>query len=153
MKKYNWSNKYISIMLLIGSLTLLVQISILVFTESTTAIYHCIFWAMWVLFFLGIFIIRLYDHIKDKKNIIKTILLFLFIGSMVSCGYETPKLNDTENPFIVEKINQVNLTHSKYYGNDNLAGGGYNFFGSWTPVIMLPTGMYNIGDTIIINNK
>jgi len=77
-----------------------------------------------------------------------TILICIII--LTACGYETPKLNDIETPFVVDKIKQIDNTHSKYQANNVNAGGGYNLFGSWQCVIILPTGMYNIGDTIII---
>lgn len=79
----------------------------------------------------------------------KYLIFIVFTLILFGCGYETPKLNDNESPFVVEKIKKYDNTHSSYYNNStNLGTGSDNFFGHWRSKIILPNNMYNIGDTI-----
>lgn len=66
-----------------------------------------------------------------------------------SCGNEPPVFNNPKNPFIVGEIVQKNKTHSIYYKNE-MSTNGSSYFGSWFEAVILPDGMYNIGDTVII---
>lgn len=69
---------------------------------------------------------------------------------MISCGNESPIL-DGKTPFVVVEVKKYSDTHSEYYGRFNGGEGAkYNFLGSWYPMIVLPTGYYNVGDTITI---
>ena len=74
MKKYNWSNKYVSIFLLIAIVTLLLQVSIMLFTESKTAIYHVIFWGLWSSFLICVLIVRKYKYKTLKQDPCKNII-------------------------------------------------------------------------------
>ena len=81
----------------------------------------------------------------------KTILLSLAVTTitLTSCGYSTPVLNSEEQPFVVYKI-------LPYYGeNDSfvkyVSRNQYSGTVTWetsNTALILPKGMYNIGDTI-----
>jgi hypothetical protein len=68
-------------------------------------------------------------------------LFFCSLGRSVNCS---PEINGSI-PFVVSEIKQVNTTSSKYYCKDQFVP----FFGQAS--IILPSGMYNIGDTIQIS--
>lgn len=71
-----------------------------------------------------------------KKFMKKILILLIFVIVICSCTW-VPELNNPKNPFIVRKISvRGNVEFSTYHG----------FFTK----IILPTGMYNIGDTIIL---
>jgi hypothetical protein len=76
------------------------------------------------------------------KNLLKILLLIAVITVLQSCGYNPPVLNDSKHPFIVESVDKINDMHSRYKSSPYQHG--YN------GEIILPTGMYNINDTIII---
>lgn len=80
--------------------------------------------------------------------------LVLAVVTFTSCGNEPPVFNDLENPFIVGEISQKSKTHSIYYKN-KMSSLGTSFFGSWYQAVVLPSGMYNVGDTInlVPNNR
>ncbi len=69
---------------------------------------------------------------------------------MQSCIDRAVKLN-TKIPFVVNKIERYSNTHSTYYAKSSEVG-TYSFWGDLLPIphIMLPTGYYQISDTIII---
>lgn len=93
-----------------------------------------------------------------RRNLISrtAICLYLVLAVVIftSCGNEPPVFNNPENPFIIGEISQKNKTHSIYYKNE-MSGSGTSFFGSWYQAVVLPSGMYNVGDTIVIvtNNR
>jgi hypothetical protein len=76
------------------------------------------------------------------------LLLFLISTLCISCGYETPVI-DGEIPFIVTQSEMCNdfVGMTRYYSFSSV-GGVDNFFGSWKPCIIAPTGKYATGDTI-----
>lgn len=77
----------------------------------------------------------------------KAFLYCLLAVVLSSCGNESPVINDKNNPFIVGEITQKTSTHSIYRKN-KVSKNGTSIFGSWYEAIILPTGMYNVGDTI-----
>lgn len=92
-----------------------------------------------------------------KKSIItisKDIFyLLLILVILQSCGDRSPII-DGEKPFVVGKILKYNDTHSKYYATDEESGVLANIVQDY-PMIVLPSRMYRIGDTIKcgFNNK
>lgn len=78
---------------------------------------------------------------------VKLSLLLVGILFITSCGSEPPRFNESD-PFIVGKIEQRTETHSMYY-NNVLSMSGESILGDWRQKVVLPTGMFNIGDTII----
>lgn len=64
--------------------------------------------------------------------------------SFSSCD-STPIINGTE-PFIVNQIDYLSNGMCEYYGDRTARWAGNNFSGK--PSIVLPKGIYNIGDTI-----
>ena len=87
------------------------------------------------------------------KNLIKLKSLFILclVICITSCGNEQPILNDSANPFIVSSAEAYNETHTSYYNTDLKGGTVNNVIGSWYARIVLPTGMYNVGDTIMVS--
>ena len=89
-------------------------------------------------------------NMKTKTSILaltKAFFILLVSCCLYSCGNEPPVINDKNNPFIVGEISQKSNTHSIYYKN-KISKKGTSVFGSWYEAIVLPTGMYNVGDTI-----
>ena len=86
---------------------------------------------------------------KNKKSIIVRVLHFFYVMLSVvifqSCGNVVPII-DGEAPFVVESITKYNDTHSIYLAG-NYKCGKYVAFGE-LPMIILPSRMYQIGDTI-----
>jgi len=78
----------------------------------------------------------------------KTIYLILAIILLHSCGERIPIL-DGEEPFVVESITTYNDTHCIYVAHD--WNSGYSFWAMGEPQIILPTGLYQINDTISIS--
>lgn len=93
-----------------------------------------------------------------RRNLINrtAICLYLVLAVVLftACGNEPPVFNNPEEPFIVGEIVKKNSTHSLYY-KDGMSITGTSFFGSWYQAVVLPTGAYNVGDTITIktNNR
>ena len=84
---------------------------------------------------------------KTKTSIL--VVIILLVGCFLfSCGNEPPVFNDKNDPFIVGEISKKSTTHSIYYKNKMRHRNGSVIFGSWYEAVILPTGMYNIGDTI-----
>lgn len=79
------------------------------------------------------------------KRCVKPVVVLLLL-SLSSCGARTPIISG-ESPFIVDKISRYDDTHSKYTARDGESGVFRSNF-SKNPVIVLPSRMYNIGDTI-----
>ncbi len=74
----------------------------------------------------------------------KNILIPIISTSLLtSCLDSTPKLNDLNEPFIIYRIENIDNTHSRYTSKTD----GLVYY------IDLPSGMYNINDTIIIYKK
>lgn len=70
----------------------------------------------------------------------------LVVVVLQSCGNSNPIING-ETPFVVGRIEQYNKTHSKYFAIDDKSGEFATVF-EGNPLIILPSRMYNIGDTI-----
>lgn len=89
-----------------------------------------------------------------QYQIIKIIFLFLSL-LLVGCGDRTPIIN-SNRPFIVERIEcvrpQKGCGLSKYYGK-TLEMGESNGLFETTPTIILPTRMFQVGDTILLERK
>jgi hypothetical protein len=79
----------------------------------------------------------------------KNLLLLLVVVLVSSCGHTTPIIGSEKYPFIVVKIQYYNETHSKYVGVGNADN---NTFSIMEPAIILPTGIFNIGDIIPTQN-
>lgn len=72
--------------------------------------------------------------------------ILLSIVVLQSCGYRTPII-DGKVPFVVYKIVRYDETHSKYFAANLNSGALENAFSDY-PIIILPSKIYNIGDTI-----
>lgn len=83
------------------------------------------------------------SFLSGLRNLFYVLLVVVILQS---CGNRAPIING-EKPFIVEKIEKYNETHSKYYAADNESGIFYSK-AQGRPLIVLPSGMYQIGDTI-----
>lgn len=83
---------------------------------------------------------------NSKQKIIHTTCILLLIFITQSCGNKNPIIGG-EVPFVVYEIAKHNKTHSKYYSENNGSGNSTNSFHG-RPMIVLPTKMYNVGDTI-----
>ena len=90
------------------------------------------------------------DKVMMRKRIL-IILVALFVLSLQSCDDTTPVIGNHLKPFIVNEIEQINSgTHkgmSEYYGG-HLAGYQRNGLFGKNPSLILPSRMFNIGDTI-----
>lgn len=76
--------------------------------------------------------------------------LLVAVG-LSSCGNEQPVLNDSNKPFVVKSIEEFNETHASYYnGFNEKSSTKNNFLGSWYGRVVLPKGMFNVGDTIVV---
>jgi len=80
------------------------------------------------------------------KNKILTLVLLL---GLFSCGKTPPVINNENKPFVVGQIDKYSSTHSIYY-KETISTQNIYIFCSWYEAIILPTGMFNIGDTIRI---
>lgn len=84
---------------------------------------------------------------KTKTSILavtKAFFILLVMCCFSSCD-STPII-DGKNPFIVNQIDDVGNGMSEYYGSSNVRYGGNGFSGR--PSIVLPSRLYNIGDTV-----
>lgn len=82
------------------------------------------------------------------KKLVFLVLVAIASSFLVSsCGHTTPIIGDETRPFVIKKIKYYSKTHSKYVGSDNADN---NPFSVASPAIILPTGMFNINDTIPI---
>jgi len=77
----------------------------------------------------------------------KKLIYLLFVIVLTGCGYSTPILNDSREPFVVSKILPFNKSHVKYIGNMQKSSLTFTPE-SVSTAIIAPVGMYNIGDTI-----
>ena len=86
---------------------------------------------------------------KNKTSILVGIRNFFYMLLSVvifqSCGNVVPII-DGEAPFVVESITKYNDTHSIYIAGNYECGKYVAFDG--LPMIILPSRMYQIGDTI-----
>ena len=91
-------------------------------------------------------------NLRTKLSYAFYTLLVAF--AFTSCGNEQPVLNCSKNPFIVKSIKEFSDTHASYYNgfNENSATKN-NVFGSWYGRVVLPKGMFNVGDTIVISRN
>ena len=88
-------------------------------------------------------------HKNLKCRIGISIFVILMVVNITSCGHQSPIIGG-EVPFVVEKIKKYDDTHSKYYSVNS--GSGELVFGvEKKPMIILPTGMYQINDTIDVD--
>lgn len=76
----------------------------------------------------------------------KAAAVVILLVSTISCGHDTPKFNDPSDPFIVDKIEKYNETHSIYFSKHTYGNVDIAFVGKAR--VCLPTGKYNIGDTV-----
>ena len=87
---------------------------------------------------------------KNKKSIIVRVLHFFYamlsVVILQSCGDATPII-DGDTPFVVGTIIKYSDTHSMYIA-DNFDCGHYVNPANGYPTIILPSRMYQIGDTI-----
>ena len=81
-----------------------------------------------------------------KLNLL--VLLIVSICGLNSCN-NVPIFN-SKAPFVVEKIKKVNKSMARYYGSEK---NSYYKIRTPKPSVILPIGLYNVGDTILINNK
>ena len=82
-------------------------------------------------------------------HVLATFILLVICCLFSSCGVEPPVMNDEHDPFIVGEIKQRNSTHSIYIKDRTTHR--YTSFSS-RECIVLPTGVYNVGDTINMND-
>ena len=78
----------------------------------------------------------------------KIVLLIILIYLLQSCGNRMPVI-DGPDPFVVGSIERYSLTHSKYYSDNLNSGLCSSFFSQSSPVLILPSRMFQIGDTIV----
>lgn len=71
---------------------------------------------------------------------------------LTSCGYDRPLLGMHNKPFVVDKIVKYNNDFS-FYRTKISSGYVVNKSLSRRAELVLPTGMFNIGDTITISNN
>lgn len=71
---------------------------------------------------------------------------------LVSCESKTPII-DGSKPFIVNSIIDVGNGMSKYIGPTSACYTSKETFNALSPEIVLPSRMYNIGDTITFKHK
>lgn len=72
------------------------------------------------------------------KTLIKIMVMTMFVLSMYSCNDEVPTIS-ADKGFIIKRIEMKSNGYSKYYSE--WTGTGY-------VTIELPTGWFNVGDTI-----
>ena len=92
---------------------------------------------------------------KNLRTKLSYALYTLFVAvALSSCGNEQPVLNDSKHPFVVKSIEEFSETHASYYNgfNENSATKN-NLFGSWYGRVVLPKGMFNVGDTIVVSRN
>lgn len=92
---------------------------------------------------------------KNLRTKLSYALYTLLVAvALSSCGNEQPVLNDSKNPFVVKSIKEFSETHASYYNgfNENSATKN-NVFGSWYGRVVLPKGMFNVGDTIVVSRN
>jgi hypothetical protein len=88
---------------------------------------------------------------KNIKPILLLLVeLFLLTSFLQSCGNRTPIL-DSSVPFVVSSIEKVSDSHSVYYAESYDSGKSPSFLAEGSPAIILPSRMFQIGDTIKAN--
>ena len=73
-------------------------------------------------------------------------MLFMICYIFYSCD-STPII-DGKSPFIVNQIDDIGNGMCEYYGNHDVSYNANGFSGR--PTIVLPSKLYNIGDTICL---
>jgi hypothetical protein len=79
----------------------------------------------------------------------KKIIYLILVVILTGCGYSSPKINDSERPFVVYEIRSTKGYYVKYISrcqNTELLT-----LESRKTCVIAPIGMYNIGDTIQFN--
>jgi hypothetical protein len=85
------------------------------------------------------------------KNM-KSILLILVIASFLqSCGGDRTPILDGSKPFVVGAIEKMSDSHSIYYSENYASGHSTGFITEDSPAIILPSRIFQIGDTIKAN--
>ena len=84
-----------------------------------------------------------------KSIVFKLATLFVISSLLLACD-STPIINGTK-PFVVTKIDNIGNGMCEYYGDETARWDGSGFSGR--PSIVLPSRMYNIGDTILIKKR
>jgi len=79
----------------------------------------------------------------------KLFLLLVITSFLISCT-SSPMIGNDAKPFVVECIYKVDDNWCEYVGKYN-ATGNYDLLNR-KPRIYLPARMFNVGDTIKINN-
>lgn len=91
--------------------------------------------------------VNLKTNINMKTSILavtKSFFILLILCCFHSCD-STPIING-QKPFTVNQIDELPNGMREYYGNNDAKWDGNGFSGR--PSIVLPKGMYNIGDTV-----
>jgi hypothetical protein len=82
---------------------------------------------------------------KFKISTVAAIALYAMLCVVFSGCDSTPIING-QKPFIVNQIDEISSGMCEYYGGNDAKWDGNGFSGR--PSIVLPKGMYNIGDTV-----
>jgi hypothetical protein len=81
----------------------------------------------------------------------KLILVLAISLALMSCNRPAPVIGDASNPYIVVKVQYYTKDNCRYIGTLN-ASTSNNWLNVLRPAVILPRGMYNVGDTITPNN-
>jgi len=88
---------------------------------------------------------------KNKTSILLRIrhLFYALLAIVIfqSCSCNRAPIIGGEKPFVVGMIEKYNDTHSRYFAIDCASGDWTNIF-EGRPMLILPSRMYQIGDTI-----
>jgi len=91
---------------------------------------------------------------KLRTKLSYALYTLLVAVAFSSCGNEQPILNDTKHPFVVKSIKEFSETHASYYnGFSESSATKNNLLGSWYGRVILPKGMFNVGDTIVVSRN
>ena len=89
---------------------------------------------------------------KRTLTNLKSLVVIITLGIILqSCGNQSPII-DGKTPFVVGSIERYDDTHSKYYAISEDSGIWSNN-GEGNPMIILPSGLYQINDTITSDFK
>jgi hypothetical protein len=80
----------------------------------------------------------------------KNLFLLLVVVIMLSCKQSNPMIGDTTHPFIITEIKNMDNGWCEYTGS-RLSTRNYDIFNS-NPILYLPVKMFNVGDTVKLNN-
>lgn len=87
-----------------------------------------------------------------KTKIVLIALLLLLVLSGCGSGNDTPILNMDTYPYVVTSIVKYNESMSRYYSANNGHYTDKGMFGE-DRCLIAPTGLYNVGDTVICVGK